>query len=40
MREYIDEKSRLEGRNVSRLPGFDAYWSNMLKGESNLENKL
>jgi len=32
MREYIDEKSRQEGRNESRLPEFDQGWSLLLKG--------
>ena len=32
MRKLIDFKSKQEGRNVSRLPEFDNYWSQRVKG--------
>lgn len=32
MRKMVDEKSAAEGRNVSRLPTFDAYWTNVING--------
>jgi len=35
MRTLIDAKSIAEGRNESRLPSFDAEWSNKLRGSTD-----
>lgn len=32
MRELVDAKSEAEGRNSSRLPSFDAAWTNFING--------
>lgn len=32
MRQMIDARSEQEGRNTSRLPSFDAYWTEYVKG--------
>jgi hypothetical protein len=32
MKMLIDEKSTTEGRNVSRLPSFDAEWTRIING--------
>lgn len=33
MRSLIDAKSEAEGRNESRLPSFDAEWTQIVNGE-------
>jgi len=40
MREIIDRKSEQEGRNSSRLPSFDAEWTNTINGTFEFKLKL
>jgi len=35
MRDLIDAKSELEGRNSSRLPSFDANWTEIITGSTD-----
>ncbi len=36
MRELVDAKSAAEGRNVSRLPSFNAEWTQIINGNKSI----